>query len=35
MEKPQISKTALYGLMTGMLIFGTANTIINKILDNT
>jgi hypothetical protein len=35
MDKPKISKGALYGIMGGMLAFGTCNTLIMKIQDNT
>jgi hypothetical protein len=33
MEKPKVSKIFLYGIMGGMLTFGTANTLIGKYLD--
>jgi hypothetical protein len=33
MEKPKVSKIFLYGIMAGMLTFGTANTLIGKYLD--
>jgi hypothetical protein len=35
MEKPKISKGALYGIMGGMLLFGTCNTLIMKAQDLT
>lgn len=34
-EKPPISKPALYGIMLGMLIFGTLNTLVMKYQDDT
>ncbi len=33
MEKPKVSKIFLYGIMGGMLAFGTANTLVGKYLD--
>jgi len=34
MDKPQISKIALYSIMGGMIFFGTCNTLIAKAMDN-
>ena len=34
-EKPQIGKIALYGVMAGMLLTGSANTLIMKWQDDT
>lgn len=34
-QKPSISKAALYGIMGGMLITGTCNTMILKVQDLT
>jgi len=33
MEKPEVSKVFLYSVMGGMLITGTANTLIGKYVD--
>jgi hypothetical protein len=35
MDKPKISKGALYRIMSGMLAFSTCNTLIMKIQGNT
>ena len=35
MPEDSISKPALYGIMTGMLITGTCNTLITKVNDQT
>ena len=34
-DKPQIPKWMLYTIFAGMLIFGTANTVVLKIQDDT
>lgn len=34
-KKPSISKPALYGIMAGMLLTGTCNTMVLKFQDDT